>query len=196
MAFELDVSFIVPSNQSLTRLHLSSTGSLGPLSPLPWYDWLLRLPTALPAPLWSSLGSALPCASSSLPGRSALPARAWGLFFRCPGRSLGRRSDLPGSWGVLLCVCPVLGPRHSLHTSPVAVSRFCPRRRDNEDLCVVGHFGARSHGFRTRCLRFAARVAPGPRNTRFRLVASLCRTGLVTRRTPLSVSVIVYMTSP
>ena len=39
-------------------------------------------------------------------------------------------------------------------------------------------FGAQSHGPHTRCLRFAARVAPGPRKTRFRLVALLGRAGL------------------
>lgn len=32
----------------MTRQHLSSTGSLGRLSPLPRYYWLLRLPTAIP----------------------------------------------------------------------------------------------------------------------------------------------------
>ena len=34
------------------------------------------------------------------------------------------------------------------------------------------YFGAQSHGPRTRCLRFAGRVAPPPRKTRFRLTAS------------------------
>jgi hypothetical protein len=43
-------------------------------------------------------------------------------------------------------------------------------------------FGAQSHGPLTRCLRFAGRVTPAPRKTRFRPLAKLCRTGLVTRR--------------
>ena len=34
---------------------------------------------------------------------------------------------------------------------------------------------ALSRGLQTPCVRFAAGVAPGPRNTRFRLVANLCR---------------------
>ena len=49
-------------------------------------------------------------------------------------------------------------------------------------------FEARSRGSLTRCLRFAAEVALAPRKTRFRLVASLCRAGLVTRRVPVRIS--------
>ena len=44
--------------------------------------------------------------------------------------------------------------------------------------------GAQSHGPHTRCLRFAGRVSPPPRKTRFRLWVALCRTGLATRWTP------------
>jgi hypothetical protein len=39
------------------------------------------------------------------------------------------------------------------------------------------NFGAPWHGLRAPCVRFAAGVAPALRNTRFRLVASLYRTG-------------------
>jgi hypothetical protein len=45
-------------------------------------------------------------------------------------------------------------------------------------------FGAPSHGLRALCVRFAARVTPGPRNTRFRLVANLYRAGF-TRWVPM-----------
>src|SRR5205823_4747123 len=50
--------------------------------------------------------------------------------------------------------------------------------RDDDD------FGAQWHGPLTRCLRFAARVTPAPRKTRFRPLARLCRAGLVTRKVP------------
>ena len=39
--------------------------------------------------------------------------------------------------------------------------------------------GLDQHGIGTRCLRFAGRVAPPPRKTRFRLLAKLCRAGFV-----------------
>jgi hypothetical protein len=41
-------------------------------------------------------------------------------------------------------------------------------------------FGAQSRSSRTPCVRFAAGVAAAPRNTRFRLVANLCRAGVAT----------------
>ena len=44
------------------------------------------------------------------------------------------------------------------------------------------HFGAPSRGLRTPCERFAPWVTPGPRITRFRLVADLGRMGLDTHR--------------
>ena len=46
-------------------------------------------------------------------------------------------------------------------------------------------FGAQSHSFSTRYLRFAVAVTRRPRKTRFRLPARLYRAGLATRRVPL-----------
>ena len=58
--------------------------------------------------------------------------------------------------------------------------------------------GALSRALHALCVRFAAGVAPGPRNTRFPLVASLDRSGLSPagshRRFPSCLS--VYMASP
>ena len=50
------------------------------------------------------------------------------------------------------------------------------------------HFGAPSRGLRTPCERFAPWVTPGPRITRFRLVADLGRMGLDTHRVSNKVS--------
>ena len=43
---------------------------------------------------------------------------------------------------------------------------------------AIRAFEALSRGLHALCVRFAAGVTPGPRNTRFRLVASLDRSGL------------------
>ena len=52
---------------------------------------------------------------------------------------------------------------------------FCS---DNDVDSALGAFEALSRGLHALCVRFAAGVSPGPRNTRFRLVASLDRSGL------------------
>ena len=58
------------------------------------------------------------------------------------------------------------------------------RRRPSRPM----HFGAQSRGLRTPCERFAPWVTPGPRITRFRLVADLGRMGLDTHRVSNKVS--------
>jgi hypothetical protein len=181
----------------MIRQPLPSAGSLGRLSPLHRYYGLLRLPTARPASLRSPF---TPRYLVALLLRSrtgeALPVRAWSLVTRCPVRgSSRRRSDLPGSWRALACVCHGLGLRPGLDTSPLRYLGAAPARRMTKAPTTKDDFGAELHGFRTRCLRFAARVTPAPRKTRFRLVASLYRAGFVSRWALLSVSVIAYMTS-
>ncbi len=61
-------------------------------------------------------------------------------------------------------------------------------------------FGALSRDLHAPCVHFAARVTPGPRNTRFRLVANLGRAGLATSQVALKISAVsflsFYMTSP
>jgi hypothetical protein len=93
----------------------------------------------------------------------------------------------------------------SVPCSPTPAGSLAPGRcgaRDAAFRCVddVGSredvdFGAQWHGPLTRCLRFAARVAPAPRKIRFRLLAKLCRAGLVTCRVPTK-GFCVITTSP
>lgn len=60
-----------------------------------------------------------------------------------------------------------------------AALRCCLPRPLQRRLLTIPDFGAQSHGLLVRCLRFAVPAFPDPpRKTRFRLVASLCRTGL------------------
>ncbi len=60
----------------------------------------------------------------------------------------------------------------------------------------VVYFEAQSHSLQTRCLRFASRIAPTTRKTRFRLVASLDRAGLITCGIPRKVSDVFYILPP
>jgi hypothetical protein len=100
-----------------------------------------------------------------------------------PGRCQWKRQDLLRSWGtpivLLPCSSTPVGPTHQA----LAMRRRGPRCVHDEG-SRTGTFEAQSHDFGTGCLRFAGRVAPTPRKTRFRLLAKLFRTGLITRRVP------------
>ena len=100
-----------------------------------------------------------------------------------PGVGQWKRQDLLRSWGTPIVLLPCsptpVGPTHQA----IMMRRHGPRADHDEGSCIRP-FGAQSHGFGTGCLRFAGRVTPTPRKTRFRLLARLFRTGLVTRRVP------------
>ena len=92
-----------------------------------------------------------------------------------------KRQGSPTFLGNPNCALALLSDPGRTDASGHAMHRHGPR-------CVHGEgsrirtFEAQSHGFGTGCLRFAGRVAPTPRKTRFRLLARLFRTGLITRR--------------
>ena len=91
------------------------------------------------------------------------------------------------------CALALLSDPGRTHASGHAMRRRGPRSVHHEG-SRIRTFEAQSHGFGTGCLRFAGRVAPTPRKTRFRLLAKLFRTGLITRRVP-SKGFKVYPTS-
>lgn len=110
-----------------------------------------------------------------------------------PGRCLGSRpssisrgrrwiSQVPGEPPH---ACPGLRPRWSLRARSFSAPRCClpflGRRRPPQPETL----GAQSRGPHARCLRFAARVAPAPRKTRFRLVTNLAGRGSIPRKVPL-----------
>jgi hypothetical protein len=91
------------------------------------------------------------------------------------------------------CALALLSDPGRTNASGHAMHRRGPRYVHGEGSRIAA-FEAQSHGFGTGCLRFAGRVAPTPRKTRFRLLAKLFRTGLITRRVP-SKGFKVYPTS-
>src|SRR6266446_5642778 len=108
-----------------------------------------------------------------------LPVRRW------------KRLGLPGSWGTFAhmpCSPTPTGPARQAITA----CRCCLPQFWNTSAPATLYFGAQSHGLRSRCLRFAARVSPGPRKTRFRLGAGLGRAGLATRKVPGEVSALLH----
>ena len=99
-----------------------------------------------------------------------------------------RRRDLPGSWTTLGTTCPALRPRRTAVPGHSRTGDVVFRSDDQRRLRIAP-FEALSRGLHALCVRFAAGVAPGPRNTRFRLVANLDRSGTLTCWVALKVSV-------
>ena len=175
------VLVVFPFDGSITRHPLSSTGSpQGRIPLLHGYYGMLRLPTALPDALRCLRLPVPPATDASLPSavRGAPTGRGLWLPLRFPpcGSS---RMETAGPLKFLEdpCVRALLsdpgGTFTPGHTAcrcglPLLAQRRLPR---------LGSFEAQSHGPHTRCLRFAGRITPPPRKTRFRLSATLCRTG-------------------
>jgi hypothetical protein len=123
-------------------------------------------------------------ARCSLPGEGSPPAWVLGLVTRWPDRdACAETTGPPRFLGI---------PRTRMPPSRTPVESRCLAIRGTamqpsavvttSASTVFSTLGALSRGLRTPCVRFAAPVARPPRNTRFRLVASLCRAGLATRR--------------
>ena len=137
----------------------------------------LRLPAAHPAALrHPSLGGTTLSSGASPRAARTTTARRSGAWSTGAPRRLRfvrwRRLDLPGSWGDPLAACPALRPRRDLGTGHSCFGVAFRFWHSVGSRCASSH-GAQSHGLLARCLRFAAWVAPEPRKTRFRLVASL-----------------------
>jgi hypothetical protein len=88
-------------------------------------------------------------------------------------RGDGRISYVPGNPH---CALALLFDPGRTHASGHTMRRRGPRSVHHEG-SRIRTFEAPSHGFGTGCLRFAGRVTPTPRKTRFRLLARLFRTG-------------------
>lgn len=175
----------------MTRRPLPSTGSewasfprfLGTIR-------TLRLPAALPASLLGLWIGGTACAPvDSLPAGTGAAPVGLGLVSRSPPASSsgnGRASHVPGR---PFCVFALLSdPGRTLASGHQRCSGAAPATSRTRAPAKDTNFEARSHGFNTRCLRFAAPVTRRPRKTRFRLLARLCRMGLVTHRVSVKVS--------
>jgi hypothetical protein len=89
-----------------------------------------------------------------------------------------RRQDLPSSCGTPITCLHVLfdSGRTDSRLANNAAAGMAPAKGTTR-ASANRTFEAQSHGFQARCLRFAVRVTPTPRQTRFRLMARLYRVG-------------------
>jgi hypothetical protein len=185
MGSRLGVPGIFPSDGLMARHPLPSAGSLGSVPPRRRYYEVLRLPSTPPAALRCLRTGGIPVA----PAVCSLGRRV-----RRPGPGVGHPVLPPGLAEKMEGPPRFLGDlgERALLSDPGGIAHARPLRRRDAAFRQLndvgsrddGDFGAQSHGPLTGCLRFAARVAPAPRKTRFRPLAKLYRAGLVTRRVP------------
>jgi len=180
MGSGLGVPGICPSGGLMARRPLPSAGSLGSVPPRRGYYEALRLPVARPAAL-RCLRLAV---SRSHPAFA--PAAAG-----CAGRGPGVGNPVPpsGSHREGEGASQVPGePRceRALFFDPGGIVGARPLRRHDAAFRHFNNVGSRGyirigaqwHGPLAGCLRFAGRVAPAPRKTRFRSLAKLSRAGV------------------
>jgi hypothetical protein len=177
-----DVLVVFPFDGSITRHSLSSTGSpQGRIPLLHRYYGMLRLPIARPDALrlpslagTTRHGRFAPLGGPwSTGGQGFLPLAPLSPMRLFPNGN-DRASQVPGE---PLWACPVLRPRRDLRARPLRRVGAAFRFSYSVGSRNFASFEARWHGPPTRCLRFAGRITPPPRKTRFRLLATLCRTG-------------------
>jgi hypothetical protein len=72
-----------------------------------------------------------------------------------------------------MCICPVLRPRQDRLVRTYDAVGAAPVLATTKAPANLGTFEAQSHGFCTRCLRFALGIAPPGRKTRFPLLSAL-----------------------
>lgn len=162
-------------------------GRFPPVGPLGYVPHARRYdqPTLTAQP--SSRRTSLPSFGATLP---SVPFAAVGwtsanrpgrLLTRCPRRVSGKEQLSAPRFLDDPCV-------HALLSDPGGVStsgRYDAETvafRSSEYVGSAGFSdGAPSHGLHAPCVRFAGGIAPAPRNTRFRWMASPCRIGTCTR---------------
>jgi hypothetical protein len=185
MVTGLGVPGICPSGGLMARRLLPSAGSLGAVPPRHRYYSTLRLPSTPPAAL-----RLLRLAVSRRHPRFAPVATG------CAGHGPGvghpvlppglteKMEGPPRFLEDLRERAPFSDPGGIADARPWRRRDAAFRSEDNVGSRELNDFGAPWRGPLTRCLRFAAPVTRAPRKTRFRPLARLCRTGLVTRRVP------------
>jgi hypothetical protein len=155
---------------SLVGCSLPATGSLGSVPPLHRYYQALRLPAAPPALLRFLASRYRHAPWTSLPQPQDATAAGLGLFTGIPKpvsltETTGPPRFLEDPAMNVPCSSTPAGPLRSATAAHWCCLPLFGRRR----LPRFPHFGAQSHGPRTRCRRFAEWVAPPPRKTHFRI---------------------------
>lgn len=103
----------------------------------------------------------------------------------CSYNALWRLRDLPSSQGTPVRICPALRPRPDPDAWPITTPGCCSRTVEDESSRQQLLFRGSITQLLRRLSTLRAAVAQRLRKTRFRLVANLYRTGLITRWVPM-----------
>ena len=126
------------------------------------------------------------CARRSLPGIASAPPWAWACSAGRPPRSTGSETTRPlrflGDPHAYMPRSPT--PARSPRQAYLGVSMLPSVYLTTSALAAIVLRGSITRPAHSLSSRFAGRITPPPRNTRFRLVASLCRAGLTARWVP------------
>ena len=178
MSSRLNVLSIFPSRSSSTPVHrFPPPGPLGSVPRLRRY--YQRTPTSRTPSSFTSLPSfrrTSRCARFA-PTTRALSPSAWTTSSTPPQRlSREESTRAPRFLADPSSAChTLLDPGGPLTPGQYGAAMLPFALEDSLGSASHPRFGARSRGLQTPCVRFAAGVAPAPRNTRFRSVASLNR---------------------
>lgn len=161
----LGVPALLPDRGSVTRPPFPPPGppmASSPTSPVLW-----RTPTpAIPSHRTLVLARRYPRASglSLLPRPDADEAGPEFLVRYSSDRpsERGRAAGLSGSWGTLVCVRPVLGPRQDRYTRPSTVYRRGPSARSDGGLAARGLISGLDRTAFTRVVYASPAKSPGP----------------------------------
>ena len=177
-----------PSNGLITRRPASlprvPDGASSPASTVlsGRYDFLPSIPRRFVSFAWRYHSSAR-VSPGERPSAAADGSSGVGHPVPPAGKESVETTGSPTFLGNPHCALALLFDLGRTNASGHAMRRRGPRCVHDEG-SRTGTLEAQSHGFGTGCLRFAGRVTPTPRKTRFRLLAKLFRTGLTARRVP------------
>src|SRR3990172_8270313 len=179
---KFDASIVFPLNGSMTRrpasLHRVSPGGIPRLPRYYQGAATPGRPSRLASFSFARRYHAAACGSLPRTTNGKRP-RTRRLVWLALGRFVVVETAGPPTFlGNPSCLCPVLRPRRDDAYQAIRYAHAAPAESTTK-APAFGSFEAQSHGLGTRCLRFAGRITPPPRKTRFRLPARLYRTGLI-----------------
>jgi hypothetical protein len=176
-----------PSNDSVLRQPLGSSGSLGLVPRLHGYYGLLRIPALLPTALRFLRLAVPPCARLFAPGRIGTPSSRPGFFgswLPQPRLLRWKRQGLPGSWGTPCAHALLLDPGGILKPG-LCGSRMRPSVIRTTSASAMNTISGLHDTAYALPVYASQSRSPFPTQDSVLAAGQLCQVGLVAHRVPL-----------